>query len=371
MASPNALTCLRKLGLGQWILENDFQQPSSLVLCFPADQYTRVKRNPELPDLGMVIPRVKLDHVVLEHAMKKGARFLEETKATDAVIDDQGVSVKRLNNGHQFSIHAQMVLAGDGSIASFSRRIGMVQKAPEVVAVRTYVQGEKQDVDSYHVFFLHKFLPGYSWIFPVGPGLFNVGLGLRAAKVKKKGVSLKATLDDFLSSHYAEQVMGRHEVVAPVRGHPLRTWGVNRAQLSARRVLAMGDAASLAHPLSGEGIAPALESGLLAAEHTLRALEAGDFSRESLSAYAGEIRKRYERDYRAAWILREIMAVPALAKGVGYLGKNEPEFALMSAKAVLAQSSGHLLNPISFLKGFVYWPIRTMMKRRLPMKGLD
>ena len=56
----------------------------------------------------------------------------------------------------------------------------------------------------------------------------------------------------------------------------------------------VGEAAGLRHPLTGEGIAYALESGQLAARHLLRMLSTGDLSRKSLRRYDWHLRLRYQ-----------------------------------------------------------------------------
>ena len=53
----------------------------------------------------------------------------------------------------------------------------------------------------------------------------------------------------------------------------------------------IGDAAGLAYPQSGEGIRPAIESGLLAAETIIAAN--GDYSRAHLESYADSFHARF------------------------------------------------------------------------------
>jgi flavin-dependent dehydrogenase len=99
--------------------------------------------------------------------------------------------------------------------------------------------------------------------------------------------------------------------VGPARGFPLRT-RLQDTQTHAARVLVAGDAAGLVSPFTGEGIAAALNSGELAAEHALRALRAGDFSAQALAAYSRDLRAKYQADQRAARALRLILSYPRL-----------------------------------------------------------
>jgi flavin-dependent dehydrogenase len=88
-----------------------------------------------------------------------------------------------------------------------------------------------------------------------------------------------------------------------VQGHPLRT-DLRGTRPYGQRVLVAGEAAGLVNPLSGEGIAYALESGEMAATHARRALENGDFSETTLSAYGRALHRRYGADHQAARFLR-------------------------------------------------------------------
>ncbi len=64
-------------------------------------------------------------------------------------------------------------------------------------------------------------------------------------------------------------------------------------------MLFIGDAAGLAYPQSGEGIRPAVESGLLAADVLLAAV--GDYSRGQLAPYADQIHARFGTPRRGAF----------------------------------------------------------------------
>jgi geranylgeranyl reductase family protein len=363
--TPRALACLQELGLGPWLQAGSFVELKSMAISFPSGRHVRVEQSPELPTLGAVIPRRKLDQALLEHALGKGVTFLDETRAFDAAVDRQSIRVECANHARRFSLQAKVILAGDGSTAAFSRRIGLVRGRPNVIAVRAYVRGDQLDVDAYHVRFLPDLLPWYTWIFPAAPGLFNVGVGAQVRELRKTGIRLKSLLGDLVASRHARQVIGTCREIGPIGAHPLRMPGIRAEQLAADRALTIGDAASMIHPLSGEGIGPALESGMIAAEQVCLAFQEGDFSGKCLSSYAVEIQRRFGTDYRAASILRDLMTNPTVAHATANLARNEPEFALMLAKAVLSESAAELLGPSTWLKGTLYWPVRAALRRVL------
>ncbi|MCF8332083.1 MAG: NAD(P)/FAD-dependent oxidoreductase [Bacteroidales bacterium] len=111
-------------------------------------------------------------------------------------------------------------------------------------------------------FFQHKF-PGYFWYVPKKEGYINVGLGGFQAKLKKKNDNLKRHWD-WLVAELERLGLADRSSLNP-RGHYyfLRNSADNFQQ---DRVYIIGDAAALATRDMGEGIAPAIKSGFLAAE---------------------------------------------------------------------------------------------------------
>jgi menaquinone-9 beta-reductase len=74
-------------------------------------------------------------------------------------------------------------------------------------------------------------------------------------------------------------------------GHAYFLFGHSKRRLVDDRVLLIGDSAGLAYPQSGEGIRPAIESGLMAAEIIQSAQ--GDYCRPKLDRYALALHNRF------------------------------------------------------------------------------
>jgi flavin-dependent dehydrogenase len=81
------------------------------------------------------------------------------------------------------------------------------------------------------------------------------------------------------------------DVPSSLLGHAYLLYGVSERKLADDGVLLIGDAAGLAYQQSGEGIRPAIESGLLAAQVISRAQ--GKYSRESLGVYGNLVARRF------------------------------------------------------------------------------
>ena len=126
-------------------------------------------------------------------------------------------------------------------------------------------------------------LLGYGWCFRKGNHL-NIGLG----RVDPR--QLPQRVSDFYA-WLKQQGRLPDDLPAKFPGHAYLTYDQAARPLAAAGVLWIGDAAGLAHAESGEGIRPAIQSGLMAAETILAAQ--GDYRWEALAAY----RRRLEAHF--------------------------------------------------------------------------
>jgi geranylgeranyl reductase family protein len=126
-------------------------------------------------------------------------------------------------------------------------------------------------------------IKGYGWCFRKGDYL-NVGLG------REDNHRLSEHLQQFCD--FLKQ-RGRIPQDSPngFHGHAYLLHGHSMRQQVADGVLLVGDAAGLAYPQSGEGIRPAVESGLMAASTILEA--EGDYRRELLMPYSFRLVTRF------------------------------------------------------------------------------
>lgn len=126
-------------------------------------------------------------------------------------------------------------------------------------------------------------LGGYGWCFRK-QGYLNVGFGRLGARALPRAT---ADFVDFLKA--------RRRIPAAAswrwRGHAYLTTGPARRRVVQEGVILIGDAAGLAYPQSGEGIRPAIESGLIGASAILQA--AGRYTRERLEDYEQRLRARF------------------------------------------------------------------------------
>jgi len=233
------------------------------------------------PSYGLVRPRQDFDEILARTAQKAGAQLYEGTTVTDPIRDERtnrvvGVTTK---DGREF--RAPLVLVADGNSSRFSLALGIHKRddRPMGVAYRRYYRSPRHDDDWLESWLElwdgspgeSRLLPGYGWIFGVGDGTSNVGLGILNTSDAFGKTDYRALLDRWLAHLPAEWGFVEENATAPTRGAAL-PMGFNRKPHYADGALLVGDAGGMVNPMNGEGIAYAMESGRLAAEIVAQAL---------------------------------------------------------------------------------------------------
>lgn len=208
-----------------------------------------------------VMRREDLDLALIQAARAVGATVLEGAALTELKSLDSGVEAT-LDSGQV--VCAPFAVAADGNYSTARRLLS--PSAPPVLgewsAFRQYFAGV--DDPRLWVLFERDLLPGYAWVFPLPDGRANVGFGvLRGPGVN--GKALAAKWRDLLARPSVRAVLGPNaEPESPHRAWPIPSH-LDPARLAHGRVLFAGDAAGVVDPMTGEGIAQALETGVLAA----------------------------------------------------------------------------------------------------------
>jgi len=239
---------------------------------------------PELssyPEYGLVRPRTDLDQMLARRAQQAGARLFEGVTVTGPVLDDRtgritGVTAKSGADGER-SYRGRIIVAADGNSSRLSVAMGLRKRddRPLGVAVRTYYQTPRHD-DDYLESWLDlwdsdRLLPGYGWIFGMGDGTSNVGLGLLNTSAAFGHTDYHALLRKWLAGMPAEWGFTEENRTEPIRGAAL-PMGFNRTPHYYQGLLLVGDAGGMVNPFNGEGIAYAMESGEILARTIAQAL---------------------------------------------------------------------------------------------------
>ncbi|WP_239394029.1 geranylgeranyl reductase family protein [Frankia sp. CiP3] len=298
---------------------------------------------PELaswPDYGLVRPRRDFDELLARHAQGAGARLRERTAVTGPVLDERtgrviGVSAKAGRGGEPVEFRAPLVIAADGNSArmALSLGIGRRENRPLGVAVRRYYRSPRTHDDFLESHLelwdgapgASRLLPGYGWIFGIGDGTSNVGLGILNTTSAFQNTDYKDLLRRWLGGLPPEWGYTEENATGPVRGGAL-PMAFNRTPHYRDGLMLVGDAGGAINPFNGEGIAYAMESGRLAAEVAVQALaRAGGAARErALQAYPHVLQQRYGGYYTLGRMFVQLIGNPAVMRTATRYGLPRP-----------------------------------------------
>jgi menaquinone-9 beta-reductase len=241
----------------------------------------------DFPRYGLVRPRADLDQLLARHAVAAGASLYELSNVVEPIIDSdsQRIMGVRTKDGRRFT--APMVVAADGNSTRLSLAMGLNRREdrPMGVAVRTYYASPRHR-DDYLESWLELWegkpgksalLPGYGWIFGMGDGTCNVGLGILNTSAAFGKTDYKDLLRRWLQNTPEDWGFRGENMITPVRGAAL-PMGFNRQPHYGRGLLLVGDAGGMINPFNGEGIAYAMESAEIAAAAMVEAHERGSGS---------------------------------------------------------------------------------------------
>lgn len=198
---------------------------------------------------GLMIDRAAFDQALAHQAQVQGAQLL--TGSALQALDSTRCRAYANLVSDQIEIEYKILIAADGPKSRVATCVGLKQL--ESVVTRQYrveLVAAYQDTD---IWLSPAYSGGYAWLFPKGAHA-NLGLGVSAAFAH----TLKPSLDDLHQALYADGRVGS-AVYGRTGGH-IPVSGL-REKIVLNNILFVGDAAGLAHPITGAGISAALVSG--------------------------------------------------------------------------------------------------------------
>ncbi|MCU4748290.1 geranylgeranyl reductase family protein [Streptomyces sp. JH002] len=299
---------------------------------------------PELaayPDYGLVRRREDFDELLARQAEKAGAQLFERCNVTGPIQDDRaagrivGVTAKLGEDKRQVTFRAPVVVAADGNSSRLSLAMGLHRndKRPMGVAVRTYFTSPRHD-DDYLESWLElwdrrgdepRLLPGYGWIFGMGDGTSNVGLGILNSSSAFRELDWREVLKAWCASMPEEWGYTPENMSGPIRGAAL-PMAFNRKPHYSRGLLLVGDSGGLVNPFNGEGIAYAMESGEIAAEVIVQALARQSPAQRELTlrAYPKTLQETYGGYYTLGRAFVKLIGNPKIMKLATDRGLSHP-----------------------------------------------
>src|SRR5918995_3077018 len=283
--------------------------------------------HPDFPPYGYVIRRRELDDMVVGQAVKAGATLWPAAEATDPLVEGglvTGAVVHRKESGTREPVRARYLVVADGANSRFGRALGAARDRsyPLGMAVRGYFESplhddpwieshlDLRDRDGNH-------LPGYGWVFPVGDGAVNVGVGLLSTFQGWKSVNTSKLMDAFVATAPARWGISPETSCGPPTGGKLPTGG-SVTPKAGPTWLVIGDAAGAINPFNGEGIAYAYETGRLAADAIELALAAGDGL--ALARYPERLDEIYGLYFKVARAFVKAIGNPAVMRELTRVG---------------------------------------------------
>jgi menaquinone-9 beta-reductase len=275
------------------------------------------------PGYGLTRTRQDFDEILVRQAEAAGARLYTSTKVTTPLFDKTGrttgVSAIAGPDKREVEVRGQLVIAADGASARVAIAAGIerIPKRPVGTAVRRYYYSPARHDDSFLEVWFNldlpngKPLPGYGWIFPLGDGRVNVGLGVLQGSGSG---DTRTMLDNWMAGTSKEWELHPENADGPMRGAAL-PMGFSRLPHYRDGLLLVGDAGGMANPTNGEGISYAMESAELAADVVIHALARphGPSRERALGQYANELNDRLGRYYRFARLFAAMLEKPAFS----------------------------------------------------------
>lgn len=314
--TARGVSYLQKMGLAKEVAE--FHRINRVTVFSPHQWELSFPRRPGMPDHGCTVSRTHLDALLLGHAAAAGVEVRQGAEVAGPVRDDDGrITGVVLKDGE--AVHADAVIAADGAYSPLKRALHLDSDLHgySAIAIRAEMPAERADSDALEIYLKLLFdghqLPGYGWVFPMGNGNFNIGLGYVNSYRNWQAINATRFLGDFL--HTLPRDWALPSIDELKKNRSVRAWrlpmGFTAWPPWRPGILFAGDALGAGKPASGAGISKALESGLAAGECAVAALAnggPGDFTN-----YQQRIEAAWGREYRRGRFFHRLAGIPWVA----------------------------------------------------------
>lgn len=296
-----------------------------------------------LPSYGLTCKRTELDQRLIQQAVDCGARLIENTAVQDLLTDADGYACgvsaiarepqTRQKKNREF--RARYVVDCTGANARLASRQGRtpLKNRPMAVAARAYFyspRGNEEMMESHLELWDGKpghsnLLPGYGWLFPMGGGIVNVGLGSVSSGAQSTKLPYKQIFNRWVANLPKQWGLSEENMIGSLRSAPL-PMAFNRKPAYENGLLLVGDAAGMVSPFNGEGIAPAMFAGRRAADALIQAL--GRTSRAqaelTLLEYPRDLQDQYGGYYSLGRAFVRLIENPRIMHACTKYGLDKP-----------------------------------------------
>ena len=325
--TPRAVHQLRDMGLEPAIAAHHHRHDGLRAVAHGITLELKWPQHPVFPDYGYVVRRRDLDQMVADHAAGAGATILQATEAVRPLLRDgllTGAVVKDKATGETREIRARYVIVADGSLSRFGRALGAARNKtyPQGIAIRGYFESpisadpwiesclDVRDREG-------AAMPGYGWIFPLGDGTINVGIGLLSTFKGYKDVNTTHLMTEWAATAPERWGIDPDAMLAPPTGGRLPMAGSINPKVGPNWLL-VGDAAGSINPFNGEGIDYAYETARMAADLIDEAIATGTAA--PLARYTTVLDDEYGLYFKVARNFAKIIGQPVLMRELTRVG---------------------------------------------------
>lgn len=285
----------------------------------------------EKMEAGYALPRQQFDWLMFkscsEHVLESDGFVIQGADVREAIREgDSIVGVKVRIGGRDGAVldfFSKWVIGAGGYNCPIARSVikdihgqKLMDKKHYCGGYREYWQGVKGcegDVGNIEIHFVDTINPGYFWLFPLGGGMVNVGIGMVLDLLDGQKTKLKKLQKDVIQNHpsfkdrFADAVMvkGSGKGWQLPFGSPRKKEDLQPRRMFSDGVLLIGDAASLVDPFSGEGVGNALVSGHIAARHVIENIGGLAYQKEVWDLLGPELTNSFkmQKMSRRGWLL--------------------------------------------------------------------
>jgi geranylgeranyl reductase family protein len=325
--TPRAVHQLREMGVEPAIAAHHHRHDGLRAVAHGITLELPWPQHPVFPSYGYVVRRRDLDQMVADHAAGAGATVLQATEAVRPLLRDglvTGAVVKDKASGRTREIRARYVIVADGSLSRFGRALGAARNKsyPQGIAIRGYFESPASaDPWIESCLDVHDregaSMPGYGWIFPLGDGTINVGIGLLSTFKGYKDVNTTHLMTEWAATAPERWGIDPDAILAPPTGGRLPMAGSVNPKVGPNWLL-VGDAAGSINPFNGEGIDYAYETARMAADLIDEALTTGDAT--PLARYTSVLDDEYGLYFKVARNFAKIIGQPVLMRELTRVG---------------------------------------------------